>query len=131
MTSTFIGVDFAWLSDRNGTGIAVARGGGAAEIVQVVSGIRGVRGIASAIADAATTNTVVAIDAPLIINNQTGRRPCESEISRRFGARHASAHSSNLTLYPEPGTRALVRALTDAGFQHGVPCLWIGCDPQE
>lgn len=122
MVTTFIGVDFAWQSERNGTGIAVARGEGpSAAIVDLFSGVRGIERIATAILDSAAEDTVVAVDAPLIINNQSGRRPCESEISRRFGAQHASAHSSNLTLYPEPATRELVRRLAEAGFRHGIP----------
>jgi predicted RNase H-like nuclease len=51
-------------------------------------------------------DVVVAIDAPLVVLNLTGRRPCEREISRCFGAHHAAAHSSNLGL---PAFRAGVR----------------------
>ena len=41
---------------------------------------------------------VMAIDAPLIVRNPTGRRECERAISRCFGRHHAGAHSSNLGL---------------------------------
>lgn len=120
-TTTFIGIDFAWQSERNATAIAVARGEGAdASLIDVVSGIGGLNEIAAIIERSATENTVVAVDAPLIIRNITGRRPCESEISRRFGARHASTHSSNLTLYPVPSTHELVGRLEHAGFRHRV-----------
>jgi len=37
-----------------------------------------------------------AIDAPLVVKNQTGQRPCERQISSAFGRYEASAHSSNL-----------------------------------
>lgn len=113
--NTFIGIDFAWQSERNATGIAIARD---ASVVEVISGVRGLDEIVRLVEDAATENTVIAIDAPLIIRNVTGCRKCESEISRRFGAKHASTHSSNRTLYPEPATHELVRRLEQRGFRH-------------
>lgn len=123
MTSatTFIGVDLAWQSERNATGIVVARGEeGAATVIEVASGVRKLNAILSIVERFATANTVVAIDAPLIIRNTEGCRPCESAISRRFSAKHASAHSSNLRRYPEPCTHELVRQLECSGFRHHV-----------
>jgi len=120
-TTTFIGVDFAWQSERNATGIAVARGDDrGAEVVHIASGVRGLDDVVAAIEQHAAQDMVVAIDAPLIIRNRSGRRRCETEISRRFGAKHASAHSSNLTLYPDPRTHTLVQRLEEIGFRHEV-----------
>jgi predicted RNase H-like nuclease len=119
--TTFIGIDLAWRSERNASGIAIARWDGtAAAIVEVISGVRGLDEIAAIVERSITANTVIAVDAPLIIRNTTARRRCESEISRRFGARHASTHSSNLTLYPFPATHELVRRLEHAGFRQYV-----------
>jgi predicted RNase H-like nuclease len=119
--TTFIGIDFAWQSERNPSGIAIARGEGAeASIIDVTSGVHGLDGVMALVERFAEANTVIAIDAPLIIRNPTGRRPCEPEISRRFGAKHAAAHSSNLTLYPFPSTHELVLRLEHAGFCHHV-----------
>jgi predicted RNase H-like nuclease len=119
--ATYIGIDFAWQSERNATGLAVARRDGAgASLVDVVSGVRGLNEIVAFVEHHATEKTVIAIDAPLIIRNTTGRRPCETAISKRFGASHASTHSSNLTLYPVPSTHQLVRRLEHAGFRHHV-----------
>ena len=67
-----------------------------------------------------TTNTVIAVDAPLIIKNETGRRPCETQISRRFGSRHASAHSSNLMLYPNAESVLLADMLERHGFSQDI-----------
>jgi predicted RNase H-like nuclease len=39
---------------------------------------------------------VVAIDAPLVVANATGQRPCEGLVSRAFGRFGASCHTSNL-----------------------------------
>ena len=68
----------------------------------------------------ATEDTVVAIDAPLIIRNHTRQRPCERLIGKRFGKYKASAHSSNLTLYPEAGSVRLASELKKRGFAHDV-----------
>ncbi|HJQ35813.1 MAG TPA: DUF429 domain-containing protein [Thermoanaerobaculia bacterium] len=119
--TTFIGVDFAWQSERNATGIAVAHGENrGAEVVHIASGVRGMDDVVAVIELHAAQNTVIAIDAPLIVRNEIGRRPCETEISKRFGAKHASAHSSNLSLYPDPRTHTLVRRLEEIGFRHEV-----------
>ena len=41
----------------------------------------------------------IAIDAPLLVPNETGRRPCEREIQAEYGRRKAGAHSSNRSLF--------------------------------
>ena len=38
----------------------------------------------------------VSIDAPLIINNESGQRLCENQIGKTYGSRGASCHTSNL-----------------------------------
>ena len=55
-------------------------------------------------------NTIVAIDAPLIILNETGQRACETAVGKRYGNRHASCHTSNMTLYPDSSCRSCGRA---------------------
>ncbi len=42
---------------------------------------------------------IVGIDAPLLVPNQTGRRPCEAELGRRFARFQAGAHPANRTLF--------------------------------
>jgi predicted RNase H-like nuclease len=61
---------------------------------------------------------VVAIDAPLVLENLDGQRPCELLISQKFGAKHASAHSSNLTKYARPTSVRLARELEARHFLH-------------
>ncbi|MDZ7640310.1 MAG: DUF429 domain-containing protein [Bryobacterales bacterium] len=56
---------------------------------------------ASAVADWAIERLgdgpgLVAIDAPTIIRNETGMRPCEREMHRRFGRYHAGCYPANL-----------------------------------
>jgi predicted RNase H-like nuclease len=63
-------------------------------------------------------DVVVAIDAPLIITNKKGQRPCERAISERFGSAHASAHSSNLLQYPNPTSVQLAKWMVGQKFGH-------------
>ena len=119
--TTFIGVDLAWQGNSNHTGVAIAQATEAGAVLTAISdGITSFDAVAEFVVRHATENTVVAIDAPLVIKNVTGRRNCESLISRKFGARHASAHSSNLTLYPGGGPTELVSLLGRHGFAHDV-----------
>ncbi len=116
---TFIGIDLAWRSDKNYTGAAVLEGDQSGVVIRCVSaGLTTLNEVQSFIQLHARGNSVVAIDAPLIIVNTEGQRPCEKEIGHRFGAAHASAHTSNLKLYPDAGSTKLVSHLEEQGFKH-------------
>lgn len=116
---TFIGVDLAWRSEGHHSGIVVLRGDGAgASLVAASTGIESVEAAAEYVERYAGENTVVAVDAPLIIRNETGQRPCETEIARRFSRFHAAAHSTSLSLYADPAGPRLVRLLARHGFAH-------------
>ena len=113
-----VGIDLAWKSENNTTALAIGElngdmfrldivheaSAGLDEIVDVVHQEGYVQG--------------VAIDAPLIITNQSGQRSCERELSRVYGGRWASCHASNLTLYPNPTSSTLSRRLQEKGFKH-------------
>ena len=88
----FVGIDLAWNTNA-ATGIAVVDDAGV-------------------LLDSATLHTddqiiawmsrpdwqpvTSAVDAPLIVTNATGQRPCERMISQAFGRYNASCHTSNL-----------------------------------
>ena len=117
--TTFIGVDLAWQGQKNHSGIAVARETeGGAVLTRFSAGVTSFTAVADFIDAHASEHTVVAVDAPLVITNVAGRRYCETLVSRKFGSRHAGAHSSNLTLYPGGGPAALVEILGGRGFAH-------------
>lgn len=117
--SVFIGIDLAWRGDKNPSGGAVLSGDRQrAQLVDVNSSIASCSAVLDYISHHATARTFVAIDAPLIINNQTGQRCCETLIGERYGSRHASCHTSNLTLYPRPASVDLAKELTLRGFKH-------------
>ena len=118
---TFLGLDLAWHDSGKTSALAVL-GGGAdrVELLQVFEKLLSDDAIIGAIAESASDNAVLAIDAPLVITNVDRQRPCDREIGRRFGHAHASAHSANLTLFPNSrGVRVAQRLRTD-GWQHQV-----------
>lgn len=88
-----LGIDLAW-SERNLSGCVAAGPQGRivderllrtdAEVIEWIDGL-------------SEPTAVVAIDAPLSVPNDAGRRPCESELHRVYGARKAGPHSSNRT----------------------------------
>lgn len=62
--------------------------------------------------------TGIAIDAPLIIPNATGQRPCEYALSADYRRRKASTHASNQTRYPNAFSVQLAAQLSNQGFIH-------------
>ncbi len=87
-----IGIDLAW-GQKNWTGLAAV----SAEGRLLASGrARTDDDIVAWMASHASSLGVVAIDAPLVVTNATGRRHCESLIHAAFGRFDASPHSTNL-----------------------------------
>ena len=89
----FVGVDLAWTA-RGGTGLCVIE----ENAVQASDRLGTDEELLRWLRPLVQGDVLVAIDAPLIVRNLTGRRPAEQLISRCFGAYHASAHSANLGL---------------------------------
>jgi predicted RNase H-like nuclease len=117
--AAFIGIDLAWRSEKNPSGCAVLRGDRrGARLTDLTASLVSCPAVVSYIENHATASTFVAIDAPLIIPNKTGQRPCETLIGRHYGARHASCHSSNLSLYPQAASVYLASQLASRGFRH-------------
>lgn len=87
----FIGIDLAW-GPKARTGLAIVDDAGRL----VRSGaVRTDDEIHDWIATYGGDVVVVAVDAPLIVPNETGQRRCETEISRAFWRQKIGAHSSN------------------------------------
>ncbi|MCM3869237.1 MAG: DUF429 domain-containing protein [Pyrinomonadaceae bacterium] len=121
ITTTFIGIDLAWQSDRNPTGVAVLQGDREGAELTTLQTISPEESVAEFVSANATADTVVAIDAPLIIVNETGQRGCETAVGQRYGSRDASCHSSNLHLFPGSTSVALTAELASLGFLHVDP----------
>ena len=89
----FVGVDLAWTA-RGGTGLCTIE----ENAVQASDRLGTDEELLRWLRPLVQGDVLVAIDAPLIVRNLTGRRPAEQLISRCFGGYHASAHSANLGL---------------------------------
>jgi predicted RNase H-like nuclease len=90
----FIGVDLAW-GGKNPSGLAVLDEDGKVVAEDVLIGDGEITEFVSA-HDAG--GAVLALDAPLVVRNPTGRRACEAELQRRYGQLGAGPYPSNLTL---------------------------------
>jgi hypothetical protein len=93
------GIDLAWgtrartgvaLTDDHGTLVRSASVTTDSEIAEFLAGSR---------------PAAIAIDAPIIVRNQTGMRACERDLSRDFRQFHAGTHPTNMgrpSMQPQP-----------------------------
>ncbi len=121
----FIGVDLAW-GERNPTGVAVLDQDG--RLVRLAT-CQTDDEIVEIVAPFTAGDCLVAIDAPLIVKNETGNRPAEADLNRDFSRFDAGAHpvntskaefagtprgarlSARLELDMDPGSRSTRRAI--------------------
>ncbi|WIM86186.1 DUF429 domain-containing protein [Candidatus Mycobacterium wuenschmannii] len=106
----FVGLDLAW-GEKNNTGVAVVDADG--RLLHVGSA-HDDESIEAAIEPYVSGDCLVAIDAPLIVPNLTGARPCETALNRDFhtfdaGARPAFA---NNPAFKHPRGARIAAALT-------------------
>jgi predicted RNase H-like nuclease len=90
----FVGLDLAW-GEKNHTGVAVVDAAGR---LLHVGAAHDDAGIAEVVQPYVTGDCLVAIDAPLVVSNPTGSRPCEAALNRDFRAFEAGAHPANTTI---------------------------------
>lgn len=115
---TLAGIDLAWLSSRNPTAIAWGDiSDQTLRLTRVVEHILGTKALTQQL-ESGPELTGVAIDAPLIIVNNSGCRACEKAVSREYGGRKSSCHPSNLGRHPNADSVALAGWLDQAGHQH-------------
>jgi predicted RNase H-like nuclease len=117
----FIGLDLAW-STRNPTGAAVIEGDentGQPVAAQLLGDDDTVIDFVQTYAG--NEPAIVAIDAPLHVPNETGRRPAEAEIGAMFARYQAGAHPANRQRLAANGVvrgEAIVARLEAIGFTH-------------
>lgn len=87
----FLGVDLAWGQTAK-TGLAAVSEDG--ELLSVTDAVTD-EDITSHLKDWGDGPVLVAFDAPIIVNNDIGNRPCERLVGRYFGRYRAFCHSSN------------------------------------
>lgn len=100
-TSIFLGVDLGW--STGATGLATVDDTGR---LTASARVQTDDEIARWIAAQPGRVVVAAVDAPLIVPNETGQRVPERLIGQAFGGFGASAHTSNHTRFPSGDTRA-------------------------
>lgn len=112
----YLGLDLAW-SAKNLTGACALEADGRIVDERMLGSDDE---IVEWITDLIDGPAVVAIDAPLHVPNETGRRPCESELHREYGSRKAGPHSSNrnrlVGLHGAIRGEVLASRLADLGF---------------
>lgn len=113
----FVGVDLAWglgTAGRpaNETGFAVLAPTGH------VLDAGWTRGLAETVdrLTALDGDVLAFVDAPLVVTNPTGQRPCETQVGQRYGRWKVSANTSNLGS-PRLAGVALREALEAAGWR--------------
>ncbi len=87
----YIGIDLAWGGNKP-TGVAVIDAG--ARLLHV-GAVRTDDEIVRALTPFTAGDCVVAIDAPLVVENETGMRPAERQLSKDFRRYDAGTHPSN------------------------------------
>ncbi|TWG91497.1 putative RNase H-like nuclease [Nocardioides sp. J9] len=87
----YVGIDLAW-GERRPTGLAVLDADGR---LQMVAAVRTDDDIEAALASYVEGECLVAVDAPLIVRNETGNRPAEKALNKDFARFDAGAHPSN------------------------------------
>ena len=92
----FVGLDLAW-GHKRPTGLAVLDESG--NLVRL-SAHGTDEDIVASVGPYAETSCLVAIDAPLVVVNPDGNRPCEARLNQDFARFDAGAHPSN-TAKPE------------------------------
>jgi predicted RNase H-like nuclease len=101
-TGTFVGIDLAWSTGWTGVAAVDATG----RLVE--SGrVRTDDEIAAWVESRQDHVVVAAVDAPLVVPNETGQRVAERLIGRAFGGFGASAHTSNRRRFGGQDARAM------------------------
>ena len=102
-----IGVDLAWAS-RNRSGLCAVEDGQVLASACLTSDDE----IVTWIERWGAAEMLVGFDAPLIVRNRTGRRPCEGVMASAFAAEHAGPYPANLAvLRGDVRARRLARRL--------------------
>ena len=124
----FLGLDLAW-GKKNTTGGCVltcpAVLGSRATVLEYVETLGDDSEIVAWVSrwneteNAQRDGLLLGVDAPLLVPNPTGKRPCETTLGKRFAKFQAGAHPANRTIFGDDvrGER-LVERLAEIGIRH-------------
>lgn len=110
------GIDLAWKSNRNTTAVAIGDLEGNSLRIRRIEKKLSVEELKALIREEDSL-AGVAVDAPLIITNKHGQRPCDKCLSKHYARQNASCYPANLTIC---GTRSpdFSAYLSQHGFKH-------------
>lgn len=119
----FLGLDLAWGRKNTSGGCAVYWDGVRGRVLDVAEALGDDEEILAWIArwdsEAGGGGLLMGVDAPLLVPNETGKRPCETELGRRFARFQAGAHPANRTIFGgEVRGERLVASLQPLGIKH-------------
>ena len=121
------GIDLAW-GEKNPS--AIAQGCLSNGVLRVIAIDKLVVGIDAVFEKLRPDLRGIAIDAPLIIENQKGQRACEKETGVAYGSKGASCHTSNASLFPNAQSVRFSKRLRKNEFYHLDGSKWqIECYP--
>lgn len=110
----YLGLDLAWAPRHNSGGAVIEVREDGVELVSSVS-LRAHEDILSWIARSrGRAGCVLAVNAPIIVENMGGRRPCDSLIDDHFGSHMVDEYQVNLVNASHP--RTIGRAMMRMGF---------------
>ena len=123
------GFDMAWRPENNNSALAIGELVGTE--LNVLFCRVAIQSVEAWVADIVSSSIEgIAIDAPLIINNQEGQRECEAQLNQVFRGAKAGCHPSNLTLYPNAASVRAAEMLRLHGFEHlGTKHFMLECYP--
>ncbi len=115
-----IGIDLAWSEANPSAAVALRWDGRLGHPFLWAERLGEDREILDFVGEAAGSGpALVAIDAPLLVPNETGTRPCDRELSRVYRKAHAQAYPANRRrLGPVVRGEALASEFILRGFSH-------------
>jgi len=113
----FLGIDFGW--ENKPSGVAALSWDGVSLRLEDIGRPDTPESVVRWVDDGAAEDCGIGIDAPLVIPNDTGMRPCDREAHARFGRYHAGAYPANRSRPFWRRTTSLSEALEQRGFRHG------------
>lgn len=120
LPARFIGVDLAWGGDHNNTALAVLEyDGRGAALVAAIERCGSDDEIIGLISNHLLDTSIVALDAPTIVNNVVGARPADTLMQKVFARQQAGTQPVNRSMFPA-GVRGeqLVYRLGALGVDH-------------
>ena len=117
----FVGVDLAW-GDRNPTGVAAVDERG---VLRHVGTAGSDDDVLAHLEPFTRGPCVVAFDAPLVVTNPSGNRPCEAALNRDFRRFEAGTHPANtgLAWFADGGRGARLSAALRLDLDPHTPAL--------